>query len=94
VSGTPVRTVASVTADLEMLACGGIMTPDLKDRTARRVRELAGELCNLVQDATRAEQRRSLARAWGAWLDLMMSTGLEPGLRERFEAALRPGSRG
>lgn len=100
-STAPERTAEQVTGDLVLLACAGINTRDLRESTARRVRELADEMCNLVQDATRAQGRRSLGRAWGAWLDLMMSVhlpeaggksllqdvlDLEPGLRERFEA--------
>jgi hypothetical protein len=98
------RTVDNVADDLVHLACAGITSKgDLQERTAKRVRALVDEACNLVQDRTRAESRKSLGRAWGAWLHLMMSTSLpssdgrslledvfdlEPGLREQFTAAL------
>lgn len=93
------RTVDDVVSDLETIACAGIGTPRLRDSTAQRVRELTEEACALAT----AQQRRATARAWSAWLDLMMSVrlpdaggrsllqdalDLEPGLRERFEAAV------
>jgi len=92
------RTTDDVVRDLEMIACQGIGTPHLKDRTAQRVRELTEEACALAT----AQQRKATARAWSAWLDLMMTVqlpgaggksllqdvlDLEPGLRARFEAA-------
>lgn len=99
------RTVDDVTRDLETIAVAGMTTPHLKDRTAQRVRELTGEACALATE----RQRKATARAWSAWLDLMMSVqlpgaggksiladvlDLEPGLRERFLAALNGESRG
>jgi hypothetical protein len=73
------RTVEQVTADLVTLATAGIAADGTRGKTAGRVRELADEMCNLVQDAARAQARKSLAAAWGAWLELAMTTRLDDG---------------
>lgn len=107
-SGTTERTVDGVTADLLRLALAGIITPALRENTEKQVRELADEACRLVREDERARNRKSLAAAWSAWLDLVMSVSLpsaggksllqdvldlEPELRERFEAAFLGGGR-
>jgi hypothetical protein len=73
------RTVEQVSADLVTLAMAGIATEGTRDKTAARARELTDELCNLAQDAARARARRSLAAAWGAWLELAMTVKLDDG---------------
>lgn len=78
-SGTAEHTVDSVTADLVLLACAGIKDRDLREGTAKRVRELTDEGCRLAREDERRKARKSLGRAWSAWLDLMMTTGLPDG---------------
>lgn len=107
-SGTAERAVEDVTADLALLACAGIQTRHLRESTVKRVRELTDEGYRLVREDERRKNRKLLAVAWSAWLDLMMSVklpeaggksllqdvlDLEPELRERFEAAFLGDSR-
>jgi hypothetical protein len=73
------RTVSQVTDDLVTLALAGIVTDGTRGRTAARVRELCDEMCSLAQDAARARARKSLAAAWGAWLELAMAVKLDDG---------------
>lgn len=85
------RTTENVAADLVRLAVAGSPDPAVRAEVEARVRKLTAEACGITAAATAAEARRSLARAWGAWLELAMSTGvlrdvldLEPALRRRF----------
>jgi hypothetical protein len=72
------------------------------------VRQLTEEACDIAVRDAEARYRRSLGRAWGAWLDLMMSVklpesggrsllqdvlDLEPELRQRLEAEFLKGSK-
>lgn len=68
----PERTVQSVADDIVRVAVAG-SSPGSRGAAAGKVRDLTDELCNLVQDAARAEARKSLARAWSAYLDLLLS---------------------
>jgi hypothetical protein len=103
------RTVAGVTDDLIRLAAVGTSPgSSAHGAVAHRVRQLTQEACSLAVRDTEARYRRSLGRAWGAWLDLMMSVklpeaggrsllqdvlDLEPELRQRFEAEFLKGSK-
>lgn len=97
----PERTVQSVTDDIVRVALAG-SSPGSRGSAAGKVRDLTDELCNLVQDAARAEARKSLARAWSAYLGLFLSNRelvldvryLEPELWQRLcDALLGDGSR-
>jgi hypothetical protein len=100
------RTLDSVAGDLVHLACAGISAKgDLQERTAARVYELVEEARRLAV----ADQRQATARAWSAWLSLVMTVkppeaggkslledvlDLEPGLREQFAAVMGGARRG
>jgi site-specific recombinase XerC len=105
---TAPRTLASVAGDLERLVIAGAPAGPSRDRAAARARELAAEAHRLGRQEASLESRKSLARAWSAWLGLMMSVklpgaggkslledvlDLEPGLREQFAAFLEGGGR-
>ena len=100
------RTPDDVTGRLVNLACAGIKSSGLREATAEQARKLCDEGYALVREDERRRNRRALAQAWGAWLDLMMSAhppeaggkslledvlDLEPGLRRRFEEVFLKG---
>jgi hypothetical protein len=102
------RALGFVVQDLTRVAAAGT-AGETRDATVKRVRALAVEAYLLGRADERRESRKSLGRAWGAWLDLMMSVSLpsaegksllqdvldlEPELRERFEAAFLGEPRG
>jgi hypothetical protein len=65
----PRRTVEEVTADIVRLSVAGTRSPQGRSHVAERVRALTAEAC----EVTAAGYRKSLARAWSAYLDLFLS---------------------
>jgi hypothetical protein len=66
------RTVESVTGDIVRVAVAG-SSPGSRGSAAGKVRELVAEACDLATAEAEARNRKSLARAWSAYLDLFLS---------------------
>jgi hypothetical protein len=96
-------TAEDVTEAVVRVACAGDRSAASRASTAKAVRALMDNGYRLVREDEQRRARRSLAQAWSAWLDLMLSVSLpsaggrsllqealdfEPGLRQRFEEFL------
>jgi len=97
----PERTAASVADDIVRVAVAG-SSPGSRGSAAGKVRKLVAEACELAVAQERAQARKSLARAWSAYLDLLLSNRelvldlqyLEPELWQRLCAAVLGDDRG
>jgi hypothetical protein len=72
------RTPGDVVNDIARLAVAG-SSPGQRGPAAKRVRELCDEAFALVREDERRRARKSLAAAWGAWLELAMTVRLDGG---------------